>query len=75
MIVRVRLKRDIDRDGDPIIWVKIVVTRGFMALDPKRTIPFGPLLRTKLWDIEEPAAPVLIYVVEDEDRDFDAAAA
>ena len=54
----VRARRDLDGDGDPIIWIDFLMRDGVMPLDPKVTLPFRSTVRQAVRDLGEIAFPI-----------------
>lgn len=54
----VRMRRDLDGDGDPIIWIDILMRDGVMPLDPNVTLSFRSTIRQAMRDLGETAYPI-----------------
>ena len=54
----VRVRRDLDGEGDPIIWIDVLMRDGVMPLDPKVTLPFRTTIREAIRDLGEISHPI-----------------
>ena len=60
-VIGVRARRNLDRDGDSLIWLDILLRDGVMPLDPRVTLPLNLAIRRAIEDVRETADPVVSY--------------
>ena len=65
-IVSIRLREDLDHEGDPILRVDLIVRESGKVLNPKRTVGMTGDLRRRLAEIGITSFPVLSFISKSE---------
>jgi hypothetical protein len=65
-IESIRVREDLDHDGDPILRVDLIVRERKKVLDPKRTGSLTGLIRARLSEIGITSFPVLSFISKSE---------
>jgi len=74
-IAKVAIKSDIDRDGDDILRIIVVLEEAPSRLDKKALVGFVRHLRSRLEEVDREEFPILSFVSRSEAKQLDLEAA
>ncbi len=58
----ITVQPDEGSDGDPVLWITVVISSDMGAIDPRRLTSMGRIMRPELEDLGEPGFPIFRFI-------------